>query len=36
LRNCGLKKVAELPLRTFKIWLPQFHNSESPASSPSL
>jgi hypothetical protein len=23
LRNCGLKKVAELRLRTFKIWLPQ-------------
>ncbi len=27
LRNCGLKKVAELRLRTFKIGLPQFHNS---------
>jgi hypothetical protein len=27
LRNCGLKKVAELRLRTFKIWLPQFRNS---------
>ncbi len=24
LRSCGLKKVAELWLRTFKIWLPQF------------
>ncbi len=23
LRSCGLKKVAELRLRTFKIWLPQ-------------
>ncbi len=34
LRNCGLKKVAELRLRTFKIWLPQFRNSQQfPASS---
>ncbi len=24
LRSCGLKKVAELRLRTLKIWLPQF------------
>ncbi len=37
LRNCGLKKVAELRLRTFKIWLPQFRNFlHSPASYPSL
>ncbi len=33
LRSCGLKKVAELWLRTFKIWLPQFRNfPQSPAS----
>jgi hypothetical protein len=32
--NCGVKKVAELRLRTFKIWLLQFRNSlQSPASS---
>ncbi len=34
LRNCGLKKVSELWLRTFNIWLPQFRNSlQSSASS---
>ncbi len=34
LRSCGLKKVAELRLRTFKSWLPQFRNfQQSPASS---
>ncbi len=27
LRSCGIKKVAELWLPTFKIWLPQFRNS---------
>jgi hypothetical protein len=37
LRNCGLKKVAELRLRTFKIWLPKCRNSlQSPASFPTL
>ncbi len=34
LRSCGLKKVAELLLQTFKIWPPQFSNSpQSPANS---
>ncbi len=34
LLSCGLKKVAGLRLRTFKIWLPQFCNSQqSPANS---
>jgi hypothetical protein len=28
LRNCGLEKVVELQLRTFKIGLPQFNNSQ--------
>ncbi len=33
-RSCGLKKIAELRLRTFKILLPQFRNSpQSTASS---
>ncbi len=33
LQNCGLEKVGELQLQTFKIWLPQFCNSpHSPAS----
>jgi hypothetical protein len=34
LQSCGLKKVAELRLRTFTIWLPQFRNfPQSPANS---
>jgi hypothetical protein len=36
LRSCGLKKVAELRLRTFKIWLPQFRNFPQSAASPLL